>query len=348
MKLLILTQEVNKNDTVLGFFHAWIEKLSEQFESIEVICLERDEYGLPKNVAVHSLGKEEGSGRLTRVWRFYTYVWTLRKNYDAVFVHMNQEYILLGGMPWKLLGKKIYMWRNHHAGTILTDIAAIFCTKIFCTSRYSFTAKYAKTTLMPVGVDTDVFKPDKHIDRKRDSVLFLGRMSPVKKPDMLLGALISLHDHGVDFSATFVGDPGPDDDAYYISLKEMAKSAGIFNTNVAFLPGVPHDETVKYYNSHEIFVNLSTSGMYDKTIFEAMVCECLVLVSNENMRNIVDDKFIFNYGDKKMLCAKLERLIKLADNEKKDAGAKLREVAAKNHSLSLLVQKLCKEIVNTI
>src|SRR3989344_5489834 len=267
MKLLIITQKVNKNDSVLGFFHAWIEKLSEQFEQIEVVCLEMGEYDLPKNVTVHSLGKEEGKGRLTRVWRFYKYIWTLRKNYDAVFVHMNQEYILLGGMLWKLFGKKIYMWRNHHAGTILTNISAIFCTKIFCTSRYSFTAKYKKTFLMPVGVDTSIFKSDKRIARKRDSILFLGRMSPVKKPDMLLNVLISLYGQGVDFSATFVGDQGPDDDAYYVSLKEVARNSVLFNTKVNFFPGVPYSETPKYYNSHEIFVNLSTSGMYDKTIF---------------------------------------------------------------------------------
>src|SRR3989344_3983759 len=344
MKLLIITQKVNKNDSVLGFFHAWIEKLAEQFEQIEVVCLEMGEYDLLQNVTVHSLGKEGGKGRFVRVLRFYKYTWTLRKNYDDVFVHMNQEYILLGGLLWKLLCKRIYMWRNHHAGTILTDTAAIFCTKIFCTSRYSFTIKYAKTILMPVGVDTDVFKPDKRIARKRDSILFLGRMSPVKKPDMLLGALISLHDHGVNFSATFVGDPGPDDNTYYVSLKEMAQNAGLLNTKITFLPGVPHTEAPNHYNSHEIFINLSTSGMYDKTIFEAMACENLILVSNENLRGIIDNQFLFEWGNKKELYEKLRALLVIPKSQKEKLGASLRNVVLRDHALSLLVGRLYQEI----
>jgi hypothetical protein len=28
------------------------------------------------------------------------------------FVHMNQEYVLLGGLIWKLLGKKLVLWRH--------------------------------------------------------------------------------------------------------------------------------------------------------------------------------------------------------------------------------------------
>src|SRR3989344_8238781 len=98
---------------------------------------------------------------------------------------MNQEYILLAGWLWRLTGKKITLWRNHHVGDFFTDLAARFCHRVFCTSKYSYTAKYSQTVLMPVGIDTEQFKPDPKVKRIPNSILFLGRLAPVKKPDLL-------------------------------------------------------------------------------------------------------------------------------------------------------------------
>ena len=184
MKLLILTQRVNINDPALGFFHRWIDEFSKNFEKITVICLQKGEYKFPENVRTFSLGKEKLSANSLKLSAlrkirytiyFWKYIWQERKNYDTVFVHMNQEYVLLGGIFWKLFGKKIYMWRNHHSGSFLTDIAAVFCEKVFCTSKYSYTAKYKKTVLMPVGVDTSKFirSESLKVHKVRNSILFL-------------------------------------------------------------------------------------------------------------------------------------------------------------------------------
>ena len=271
MKLLIITQAVDKNNPVLGFFHRWIEEFSKNFESIVVICLEKGEYDLPSNVKVFSLGKEKGASKIKYLFNFYKHIWQEHKNYDAVFVHMNQEYVLLGWKTWWLLGKKIYMWRNHGIGNWLTDLSALFCKKVFCTSGFSYTAKYKKTVIVPVGIDTDFFKPVEGILRKPHSILFLSRMAPVKKPDVLLEVLKILKENGVDFTASFYGDPSSKDLEYYQSLKDKTKSYGL-SSCVSFYFGVSNDKTPAIYSAHDIFVNLSSSGMYDKTIFEAMMC----------------------------------------------------------------------------
>ena len=57
MKLLVLTQVVDKNDTNLGLFHTWLERIASRVEHLTVICLKRGEYHLPENVTVLSLGK---------------------------------------------------------------------------------------------------------------------------------------------------------------------------------------------------------------------------------------------------------------------------------------------------
>lgn len=285
MKILIVTQVVDTEDPVLGFFCGWIGEFSKQFERIEAICLKEGKHALPANVHVHSLGKEHGAAsRGAYAYRFLSLVWELRRNYDTVFVHMNQEYILIAGWLWKLLGKRVYLWRNHYAGSLLTDVAVALSTKVFCTSKYSYTAKYKKTIIMPVGVDTTRFYPDGRI-RKSHSILSLGRIAPSKRPDMFIGALAILAQRGTDFTASFVGSPLPRDVTFYESLKEKVRSLGLTD-HISFHPGIPNSQTPDLYRAHEIFINTSPSGMLDKTMFEAAACGCIVLSSSADFAGL--------------------------------------------------------------
>ena len=71
MKLLILTQKVDKNDDVLGFFHGWILEFAKNYEKVTVICLYEGKHDLPENVKVLSLGKERGVSKLKYILNFY-------------------------------------------------------------------------------------------------------------------------------------------------------------------------------------------------------------------------------------------------------------------------------------
>ena len=59
MRLLILTQKIDSQDDLLGFFHGWVAKLAEHFDKITVIALGVGQYQLPANIKVLSLGKEK-------------------------------------------------------------------------------------------------------------------------------------------------------------------------------------------------------------------------------------------------------------------------------------------------
>lgn len=339
MKLLIITQKVDINDPILGFFHRWIEEFSKHAESLTVICLYKGEYHLPANVKVLSLGKEKGGHKvflkIKYLRNFYKYIWSERKKYDKVFVHMNQEYILFGWKVWKLLGKNIYMWRNHHSGSFLTDIAAFFCKKVFCTSKFSYTAKYKKTVLMPVGVDIKNFRHIESIKRIPSGVLSLGRISPSKHVDLLVDVIVKINNPKI--LVNVYGDPLPQDENYYQELKDKSVNFIKFNK------GIKNTETVAVYSAHDIFVNLSSSGMYDKTIFEAMACGCLILASNENLRGQIGDDFIFKEGDIEELALKLKKLLNYNEEERKKAIQQLR-VFAEGHNLEKLGEGLFAEI----
>lgn len=338
-KLLILTQTIDSRDPVLGFMHRWIAKFAAHWQSITVICLNQGEYDLPANVKVLSLGKETGPSRLKYLANFYRYIFKERDNYDKVFVHMNEEYVLLGGIIWRLMGKKISMWRNHHAGSLKTRLAIALSHVVFCTSKYSYTAPFKKTIIMPVGIDTEAFRKISEINKKPSSILFLARISPVKKPHVLIDALGILAKKNISFTAHIYGDPLPKDIGYYESLKKQVAESGMAD-KVSFHAGIPNTETPRVYSEHGIFVNLSSSGMYDKTIFEAMACETLSVASNLNLKGLIDVVFIFEEGNAADLATKLEKILKLADSDKVEFGCRLRELVVSKHSLSELSHKL--------
>ncbi len=278
MKLLIITQKVDNNDPILGFFHGWLKAFSGRFEVLTVICLGQGKFDLPANVKVLTLGKEVGVSKLTYICRFYAYIWRERRNYDAVFVHMNQEYVLLGSVCWFLMGKRIYMWRNHPDGTVLTSLAALFSRKVFYTSPKSYTARFnsprrslwrsaGKAVQMPVGIDTSFFRPDPSVVRIPGSVLFLGRVSPIKKVLEFMDWVET-----TDYTATIAGPIGDKEygDKMMKRLSDKIKYVGPVNQN----------EALKLFQTHEIYVNKTPAGSFDKTIVEAAAAGCKLMVDN--------------------------------------------------------------------
>ncbi len=341
MKLLIVTQAVDEKDHYLSFFTGWLQTFSTHFDSIEVICLKEGTHSLPSNVRVHSLGKENGVGRLAYIFAFYKYAWTLRKSYDAVFVHMNQEYILIAGILLKLLGKKIYLWRNHYAGSFWTDLAAKFCTKVFYTSKSSYTAKFRSAHKMPVGVDTNRFEGGGAARIPR-SILFFARFAPSKRPDVFVEALAALKKRGNIFSASVVGTALEQDRAYEISVREHAHILGLDDV-LTFKEGVPFAEAPNVFAQHDIFVDLGSSGMYNKMLFEAAASGCLVLAASGDFQDEMGREFGFHEDDADELAHRLEIVLAHSSTERAAIQSRLREYAERN-SLDTLAHTLVQEL----
>lgn len=345
MRLLILTQAVDRNDPALGFFHRWLEEFARHFEKITVICLRRGEYKLPNNVVVYSLGKEMAHGpRLLRILRyiavFLRYIISMRQEYNAVLVHMNEEYALLGGFFWKILRRPLYLWRNHYAGSWRTDIAAYLSAKIFCTSRFSYTAQFKHTVIMPVGIDTDTFAPDILARKIPDSILSLGRIAPSKNLPLLFRALGILFKGDIPFEAHIYGDLPEGKREHIDELKGLVDNLGI-TKHVHFSPGVSHDKTPELYRTHKLFVNTSPSGMYDKTILEALACGTPAISSNKNLKGEIDDRLLFEERSAEELAERITALLGNVDNAMERSA---RSYVIERHSIGFLAHRLAQEI----
>jgi glycosyltransferase involved in cell wall biosynthesis len=341
MRLLIVTQAVDEKDHYLSFFTGWITVFAQHFESIEVICLKGGAYTLPKNVRVFSLGKEEWPSRLQYIVRFYRYIWQMRNEYDVVLVHMNQEYVLLGGIIFALLRKPLYFWRNHYAGSLLTDIAVQFCRKVFYTSKSSYTAKFKHAVRMPVGVDIQRFAMQDALRIPR-SILFFARFAPSKRPDVFVQALSLLKQRGVSFTASVVGSALPQDQEYQRRVKIQAHDHGL-DSFVTFAPGVPNTDAPHIYAKHDIFVDLGSSGMYNKMIFEAASSGCLVLAASKDFQEEMGTEFGFLESDAGELARALEKLLAFTDEHSHEARTRLRAYAERN-SLAKLATRIETEL----
>jgi glycosyltransferase involved in cell wall biosynthesis len=334
MRLLIFTQTVDKHDEILGFFHGWIETFSKEFTSIDVVCLKMGTYTLPNNVRVHSLGKEKSSSKITYILKVYYYLFSIQ--HDAVFVHMNEEYVLMCGIWWWLMHKKVILWRNFKTGTWMTRIAGVLSTLVCYTSPESFTAQFKNSIRMPVGIDTMFFKP---LDNppSEDSILFFGRLDPIKKVDLFIDALTLLT---IPFSAHIFGSPTYPHTPYEETIKKMAQPL-IEKKLISIHGGVPHTDSRELFQTNTIYVNLTPSGSFDKTIIEAMASGTIVICVNTALSEVLPDECIVTDSPESVAQA-IHWVVSLNSTEKNKIRKKSREYAEKNHSLLLLSAALKK------
>lgn len=337
MKLLILTQKIDINDDVLGFFHGWVAEFAKHCEQVTVICLYRGEYDLPANVKVLSLGKEASKCKIKYLYLFYKYIWQERKNYDSVFVHMNQVYVVLGGLFWKAWGKRVSLWYTHRQSSCSLWIAEKLVDNIFTVSREGFSLVSEKVKIMGHGINTDIFKP---LESRKENdffkILTVGRISPIKDIKTLVRAISELKNKNCELE--IVGGANGQE-KYFQEVKDLIKELKI-EDKVNFIGPIPNREVMKYYQTADLFVNMAPTGGLDKAILEAMACEVPVIVCNETMKNYLEDKLIFRHGDYKALSEKIKNVMALGSEERENLGEGLRRVVEEKHNLSNLILKI--------
>lgn len=348
MKILLLTQKVDRTDGVLGFFHRWIEEFARYAEVVHVVCLSEGEHDLPDNVHVHSLGKEKGTGRLAYLWRFYRYIWTLRHDYDAVFVHMNQIYVVLGGLLWRLWGKRIGLWYMHKSVPITLRLAEKVTHDIFTGTTESFRLPSRKVTVTGHGIDVTAFAPK---EAPRDDgllqIVSIGRLSPVKDYETIIEAIDHLRKRGVEATLTIVGSAGtPEQGAYEADLKEQVRTRGL-GEYVSFVGSVAHARIRQYLTEADVFVNMSHTGSLDKAVLEAMATETLVVTCNDPVRAMLGEYqglLFVEKSDAGGLAERLSRIASLPSSERLKIGSALRTLVVENHNLTHLINHITTKL----
>src|SRR3989344_1748628 len=343
MRLLIFTQAVDTNDPVMGFFHGWLREFAKKFEQITVVALKGGARSLPDNVVVHSLGKEKMSNKLVMFFRLMVLIWQTRAT-DAVLVHMNKEYVIAGYLIWKLKKVPVYFWYNHKKADWQARFAMKLSRKIFYTSGHSVGARLQNAVSMPVGVDMELFTNRQAVNGRGRTLLSLGRIDPVKRIDVLAWAVDDLgRKNKENFNLTIAGSPGWGNEKYAASIREVLKPL-VDQGKVRFIGNVVHDKTVELFNEHKIFINLTDSGSFDKTILEAMACGRLFFSVKITVSGIIGSEGLIDSATPESVARKISSSLAISNEEAERRSAKNREFVLKNHSLNLLSDKLAHEI----
>jgi glycosyltransferase involved in cell wall biosynthesis len=343
MKLLILTQAIDKDDANLGFFHRWVEEFALHCEFVTVICLREGSHSLPDNVRLYSLGKEEGTSRLTRIRRFYRYIRAFKDDYDAVFVHMNPEYIVLGGYLWHRWGKKVSLWYAHKSVTRQLRFAMRFIDIVFTVAPGSFRIVTNKMRPVGHGIDTELFKPDMRESSIETRLITTGRIAPSKHLVEMLRVFDILFKRGEKFTFTILGEAITEQEKAYEEMIRNEIATRPYKDKISFEGGVSHNRLPAILNKHDLFLNFATTGNMDKAGLEALATGIPVVSTNEAFKDLLSPYDLF--VEERNYEALADAVVKCMNRPDRAAiVATLRNKVVERHSLTRLIPKILAEL----
>ncbi len=360
MRLLIITQKIDEQDAVLGFMHGWIAEFARQAENVVAICLEKGQVNLPDNVKVFSLGKEklqttnyklQTFRHLLYSWRFVRYIVQLRNDYGAVFVHMNPEYIVLGGIFWKLWGKTITLWYAHKSVPWHLRTAHFFTDIVFTSTASGFRLPSRKVKVVGQGIDTDKFKAQNEKRKTREGIfkiVTVGRITPVKDCDTLIEAIeIVRKNSELKIHVDIIGPTSiASDEIYLKQLKEKVVQKGLAEV-IHFQGVVANKNLPNALAGYDLFVNMGQTGSLDKAVPEAMACGLPVLTCNEAFKDVLGPfkaDLMYGKGDFRALAVKIKQILELGPEKRRELGEALRAIVVRDHSLESFVRKIVSAI----
>jgi glycosyltransferase involved in cell wall biosynthesis len=339
MKLLIITQVVDKEHPILGFFHRWIEEFAKHVDTLHVICLEEGVHSFPANVHVHSLGKEKGRSRLGYIFEFYRLIISLRKEYDRVFVHMNQIYVIMGALLWRAFGKKIGLWYAHGKTSLSLRVAVVLVDIVFTSTKEGLRINTPKRKIVGQGIDTGLFKPAYKSPNEVLQLITVGRISPSKNIETLLKTCALLRESGMSFHFKIVGvATTPIEKEYAKTVKKMATALQL-DTCIEWTGAVTNSKLPLLLQQSDIFIHDGATNSLDKVLLEASLCGCIVVSSNPAYRSLTESE-----APQLLFCPKnhKELALRISSGEHKYASV-VRKSIFQKYDISILV----KNILNT-
>ena len=320
MKLLVFTQKVDKNDSVLGFFHSWILEFSKHFDSVEVICLEKGDFDLPKNVRVHSLGKELGGGKILYLQTSIKYLYLLNNKYDRVFVHMNPIYIVLGGFYWKLRNIPVFLWYTHRQVDLKLKIAIFFARNVFSSTKESMAVATNKVFYIGHGIDVVKFPNTSHLYTMGTlRIAHIGRISRIKNIETIIDAVYELKSKSnCNLELFLYGDTVTAEDRIYKEeLVKLIEDKDL-KRDIAFKGWIKQAEIPVLLSDFHLTVNMAPRGGMDKSVLESILLGLPTFVANTAFADLFGQYgriFLFQYGNSHSLTEKIYEFINMAHTE---------------------------------
>ncbi len=350
MRLIFVTQVLDRGDGVLGFVVRWVEGLAARCERVRVIALEVGEVdSLPGNVDFRQVG------RRGRVRRFLRYRRHLREafgeGFDTLLTHMVPRYSTLAAPLARRAGAGHFLWYTHKGVDRRLRRAVRVVDRVFSASPESMRVDTPKRVITGHGVDLAHFAAGA-APSQPPRLLSVGRLSPAKDPLTLLDALalVRAGERGRELVLDWVGGGlAAGDDAYEREVARRIEERGLAGC-VALRGPIPYGRVAEFFSRATLFLSGSRTGSVDKVVLEAMAAGRPVVTCNESFPPILAElgcdaqALVYPPGDAHALAERIEGLLALTQEERDRLGARLRAIVARDHEVDALMGRLVTEM----
>lgn len=341
-RLLLFNLRTDADDHILGFTTRWIRALAPYYEAVDVLTTHAGRVDVPQNVRVFSVGREENSGRFTRILRFYGILARLlvAHRYDACFAHMQPLFAAMAAPLLTVAGVRLTTWYTHRQLNRQVAWAERFSYRIVSAVPSSFPIQTRKLRVLGHGIETNFFTPDPTTPTQ-PRIIYVARLTEIKRQHWLIHAAKDLA-----CEVVLVGDiPDGYDDHYKQRLLTLVDELDM-QGRVIFAGAQTPQQVRHWYRGATAGVNLSPPGLFDKAALEGMATGLPMVVCNEAFTALTGEYApllqIAGADDDNIVALQeaLAHLLDMPAEERAAIGNVLRQRVVSEHSLDKLVVKL--------
>ncbi len=254
------------------------------------------------------------TGNLLKLWRRKVpLIWHARRN-DEMIVGVLLRAL---GWPFKLVFTSAA--QRHHSW--ITRWLIWRMDAIIATSDISASFLKVKATVIPHGVDTDVYSPP--ADRAaafaesglpgRYAIGCFGRVRAQKGTDVFVDAMCRLLPRYPDFTAVIVGQVTAEQTVFANDLKKRIEAAGL-QARIVITGELPIEDVQRWYQRLTIYAFTSRNEGFGLTLIEAMAAGSALVAARAGAAALVVEDGVTGVliptGDADALAAALEPLMR--------------------------------------
>lgn len=342
MKLVIVTQAVDRDDPNLGAFYHWFEMLATRADSVVILAGRAGTHNLPHNVTVHTFGGAR-LGKIGRLWKFWELFSRHFADADAALFHQIPEFALAAS-PF-LIGRrqKASLWYAHGATSWRLRLAERLVHTVFTSSEAGFRLPSKKVIHLGQAINTDLFRPadvsppTTYHPPLSLRMVTVGRISPIKRYETIIAACALLCNtaKNMPWTLAIVGGPLTQGDRVYRErLLSLAREKGLEGL-IRFEGERPYSAVPALLAEYDMFLNASRTGSLDKAVLEAMACGLTVITSNQGYRTILPAEYFLESDAAESFA---ERIASLAGEKR--PNEQLREIVVRDHALCSTIDRM--------
>lgn len=190
-------------------------------------------------------------------------------------------------------------WRDRTEADVIgcSDAICVSCPEEERQFRRLYGDPDGRIEIVPPAVEHAFFAPGDRAGARRaiglpvdrPVLLFVGRIQPLKAPDVAIRALGALHTYPTAVLAIVGGASGADGEAHLAAAQQLAAELGVAD-RVRFVPPQPHHILSSWYRAADVVVVPSRSESFGLVALEAAACGIPVVASAVGgLLNIVHD-----------------------------------------------------------